>query len=60
MIDVLMSLSITFFAIAYNRWIQKGADKFTAQWQGIVHVVEDTSVVDVALADLSSTKVGTT
>jgi nicotinamide mononucleotide adenylyltransferase len=38
-------------------WIQKVADVFGEQWKGIVHVVEDTSVVDVALADLSSTKV---
>ena len=38
-------------------WIQKCADDFREQWKGIVHVVEDTSVVDVALADLSSTKV---
>jgi hypothetical protein len=41
-----------------SRWIQKCADIFEEQWKGIVHVVEDTSVVDVALADLSSTKVG--
>ena len=39
------------------RWIQKCADVFEEQWRGIVHVVEDTSVIDVALADLSSTKV---
>lgn len=51
---------LTLLALCFcyvSRWIQKCADAFKERWHGIVHVVEDTSIVDLALADLSSTKV---